>query len=189
MVDLEFKPGPEETADWPPRDPQAERQAWDVLQACARSGETLLRLRARRDTGLSLPRHQALTKLHEKPNGLTMGELARELSVTQANATALIDHLVAEGWVTRKAAGSDRRKVMVNLTGMGRSTFGLIAATFASNLTELFAGLSLLELRLLTSLMDKWRVSVDGLLAAEPEPLRHKRHFVAAGAGPGLGWV
>jgi DNA-binding MarR family transcriptional regulator len=175
--------------DWPPRDPQAEREAWHALNACLRVGELALRARVRQDTGLSLPRHQALTRLYEAPGGMTMGELSRKLGVTNGNGTALIDSLLSEGWVARESAPGDRRRVLIRLTELGRSTFHAIAGGFERQLAELFAGLSLLELRLLTSLLDKLRGSVEGAPEAEPESLRRKSRLGRGATGPGLGWV
>lgn len=51
--------------------------------------------------------------------GLT--ELAEQLGITTSSTTALVDRLVADGYAERVAHRSDRRRVSVRLTPMGRS--------------------------------------------------------------------
>lgn len=49
---------------------------------------------------------------------LTSGELAHRLALTTGATTRLIDRLVAAGWVRRAADLADRRRVVVELSGL-----------------------------------------------------------------------
>jgi DNA-binding MarR family transcriptional regulator len=49
---------------------------------------------------------------------LTSGELAHRLALTTGATTRLIDRLAAAGWVRRAADPSDRRRVVVELSGL-----------------------------------------------------------------------
>lgn len=51
--------------------------------------------------------------------GLTIGELADELLLQQPTVTKIVDRLVGEGLVARKASARDRRRVIVDLTPRG----------------------------------------------------------------------
>jgi DNA-binding MarR family transcriptional regulator len=50
----------------------------------------------------------------------TAGQLARELAVTTGAVTGVVDRLARVGYVERKPHGSDRRRVVVQLTLKGR---------------------------------------------------------------------
>ena len=59
----------------------------------------------------------------------TMGEVATARSIAINTATAIVDRLVAQGWIERRADPQDRRLVMVTLTAAGQH--------FVSDLLEL----------------------------------------------------
>jgi len=174
-------------AGWPLRDPQLERQTWDALQRCLRTCEAALEARIRGESGLSLPRHLALTALAEAPEGLTMSELARALGVTNANVTALVDALERDGWAAREGAAGDRRKVVVRLSASARRTARTLNQTFALSLGELLSELPVPELRLLVNLLEKLRRNAEQ--AAERGQDRSRQLAGHGAGGPGMGWV
>ncbi|MER3439721.1 MAG: hypothetical protein C4346_20190, partial [Chloroflexota bacterium] len=69
-------------------------------------------------TGLSLRQFTALTLIQHEST--TLGELARQLHVTPAVVTGLIDRLERRGYVRRATGAEDRRRVVLSLTDEGR---------------------------------------------------------------------
>lgn len=51
---------------------------------------------------------------------VTPGAVAREVSLSQATVTGIIDRLVARGWVSRIRGDQDRRQVSLSITDEGR---------------------------------------------------------------------
>jgi DNA-binding MarR family transcriptional regulator len=177
----------------PQRDPRLERQTWEALQGCVQLAQGALRARLRPETGLSPPRFAALALLFETPEGLGMSRLSRELRVTNANGTALVNRLEKEGWVARHSTSKDRRRVVVRLTESARRAFAAMHGPYESMLAELFAGLSLLELRLLAGLLDRLgqHLQQDQASRSRATPGLPGRRFRSAtpSSGPGWGWV
>jgi MarR family transcriptional regulator, organic hydroperoxide resistance regulator len=68
---------------------------------------------------LSVPQCDVLTTLTER-EGVSQQELAARLYVTKGNISGLIDRLVANGLVERRALASDRRSHAIHLTPAGR---------------------------------------------------------------------
>jgi DNA-binding MarR family transcriptional regulator len=68
---------------------------------------------------LSVPQCDVLTTLTEQ-EGLSQQELASRLYVTKGNISGLIDRLVANGLVERRALQGDRRSHAIHLTPAGR---------------------------------------------------------------------
>lgn len=169
--------------------PNLERAAWESLRACAALAEGLLSARVGTDTGLSVARLEALNELFGQPEGLSMGQLARALRMSNANATALVDGLERAGWVAREAVPGDRRQTQVRLTGGGQKGFAALLPGFQGAVKDLFSGLSDSELRLLHALLFKLRTQ----LGAEQTRIDHSlRVPQAPPASPkpfGWGWV
>jgi MarR family transcriptional regulator, organic hydroperoxide resistance regulator len=69
---------------------------------------------------LSVPQCDVLTTLTEC-EGLSQQELAERLYVTKGNISGLVDRLVANGLVERRALAGDRRSHAIFLTEQGRA--------------------------------------------------------------------
>ena len=76
-------------------------------------------LRFLRARGLSLSHYALLMRLH-KNGPCVVSDVASMLSISKPAATQMIDHFVAEGWVTRVERDEDRRFMTVSLTAKGR---------------------------------------------------------------------
>ena len=85
---------------------------------------TVLRRRLRDEFNITLARFDLLAQLERAPDGLTMGQLSRQLMVSNGNVTGLISRLVGEGLVERQAAAHDKRTHIVCLTKTGTNAFG-----------------------------------------------------------------
>jgi DNA-binding MarR family transcriptional regulator len=72
-------------------------------------------------TGLTAPQVLLLQTLRDK-GLLTNGELAKEMSLSQATVTSILDRLEKRGFVVRERSNTDKRKVHAILTPLGRDT-------------------------------------------------------------------
>ncbi len=100
---------------------------WVRLLRTARAIESELRERLRVEFATTLPQFDVLAALARKDDGMTMTELSRFLMVSNGNVTGIIDRLVADRLVLRKAPADDRRAIVVRLTPKGASQFAQIA--------------------------------------------------------------
>ncbi len=73
--------------------------------------------------GLSLARWTALRELAESKEGLSLGQLAEQLSCVKSNVTQLVDRLEADRLVHRVPDPDDRRSVRAELTPEGRRQY------------------------------------------------------------------
>jgi DNA-binding MarR family transcriptional regulator len=82
----------------------------------------LLREVRRRVPGpLTLPQFDVLAQLHRHGGeGMTPGELTRELLVTAGNLTGIVERLTRMELVSRHSVPGDRRAVRLRLTSKGR---------------------------------------------------------------------
>jgi DNA-binding MarR family transcriptional regulator len=71
-----------------------------------------------RRTGLTLPQLMVMQTLRDNVR-LTSGELAKEMTLTQATVTSILDRLEKKSLIARERGIEDRRKVWVSLTSDG----------------------------------------------------------------------
>ena len=96
---------------------------WLRLLRASRAIEAKLRDRLRITFEITLPQFDVVAALARHDNGMTMTELSRELMVSNGNVTGIIDRLVTEKLVLRKALAEDRRTFIVRLTPKGAAHF------------------------------------------------------------------
>lgn len=82
---------------------------------------------------LSLRQFSALTLIQEESTSL--GELARQLHVTPAVVTGLIDRLERRGYVHRTTGTDDRRRVLLSLTDEGRRARNALEVKLIDDIT------------------------------------------------------
>lgn len=114
---------------------------WLRLLTCATLVEAELRGRLRDRHGATLPRFDFLAQLDRAPEGITLGEAARRMMVTNGNVTGLAARLTAEGLVERVADGGDRRATRLRMTPAGRAAFAEMAESHRGWVAELLSGL------------------------------------------------
>lgn len=110
-----------------------------------------------REEGISHPQYAVLWVLclSEEPSGVPMGSLADGLLHRAADATRLVDRLVAAGLVTRAPSTSDRRVVLVSPTSRGREVFEVATARIKALHREQFGALTQHEIVEVTRLLNK----------------------------------
>jgi DNA-binding MarR family transcriptional regulator len=149
-----------------PGDHVAELRLWLRLLTCSTmiEGEVRRRLRERFDT--TLPRFDVLAQLDKTPAGMTLGELSQRMMVSNGNVTGLIDRLVTEGLVARRASPRDRRVQIVTLTAAGRRSFRTMAKANGDWISEVFTDLDDKDIealmRLLAKTKESARKAIDG---------------------------
>jgi DNA-binding MarR family transcriptional regulator len=90
--------------------------------------------------GLTVSRAHLLWQLRQR-GPCTQRALAADLHVTPRTITALVDALVATGFVTRQPHPSDRRAALVTFTEQGRTTAQALLDGHRRLARQLFGGL------------------------------------------------
>lgn len=102
-------------------------------------GLMLREVRRRVPVSLTLPQFDVLAQLHRREEGMTPGELTRELLVTAGNVTGIVDRLVRLGLAERRPVPQDRRAVRVRLTARGRQLMRRIIPRHRKDVAVLLA--------------------------------------------------
>ena len=74
--------------------------------------------RLAKETGLTAPQILLLQAIR-RLEGAAIGQLANEVSLSQATVTTILDRLEKRGYIERARSTVDKRKVHVHLTDMG----------------------------------------------------------------------
>lgn len=75
-------------------------------------------------SGLRVPQLRLLTLL-EQADGATVTGLSRDLNITRASASVLVNELVQKGVLVMEENPSDRRSFHIRLTELGRNKLGV----------------------------------------------------------------
>ncbi len=94
------------------------------------------------------------------PEGLPLSALGRNLLVTKANITGMVDRLERDGYVTREAHPTDRRVTHARLTTKGRRFLAQIAPLQKAWCSRAFGAFSRAEKAGLLTLIDRCAQSV-----------------------------
>jgi DNA-binding MarR family transcriptional regulator len=108
----------------------------------------------------------------------TLGDVARNLNVTPAVVTGLIDRLERRGYVRRVASVYDRRRVYIELTTAGEDVRDHAEDQLAKRLDSLLSNLSSEEINTL-----ECGLRVMEKVVASVEPRRTKPSAIKAGYG------
>ena len=91
-------------------------------------------------TGLTAPQILLLQTLRDKGQ-ITIGELAQELSLSQATVTTILDRLEKRQLIYRQRSDSDKRKVHAFLTEQARETLKNAPIPLQEQFTRQFSAL------------------------------------------------
>jgi DNA-binding MarR family transcriptional regulator len=141
---------------------------WLRLLTCSTIIERRVAQRFRDEFDSTLPRFDMLSALDRAGDaGLTMGEAAGMLMVSNGNVTGLATRLKADGLI-EPMAGADRRVQRVRLTAAGKGRFALMAAAHERWIETLFAELTETEADDLTRLLERAKRSLQAATHEEP---------------------
>ena len=152
----------------PARD-RASLRLWIELLRASRAIEAELRHRLRTEFHTTLPRFDVMAALFRVPDGMLMSELSRYLMVSNGNVTGIIDRLVAEEDVERRARPGDRRAIEVRLTARGNERFEKMARAHADWLNELLGPLGAENARTFTMELRRLRTDVRGARSVDSD--------------------
>ena len=133
---------------------------WLRILRSSRAIEGELRERLRITYGITLPQFDVMAALYRRvsdgaaASGMTMTELSRFLMVSNGNVTGIIDRLVADGLVSRKAAAEDRRAILVELTPQGIARFAEMAGVHEGWVDDLLSEFTKAEAEVLIAHLD-----------------------------------
>lgn len=142
-----------------PADHEAELRLWLRLLTCTTLIEVEIRSRLRDQFDFTLPRFDLMAQLDKAQSGMTLGELSQRMMVSNGNVTGLVERLVSQGLIERRADPKDRRAQIVNLTAEGRRAFRAMARTHENWIADIFSGLSRSEIDELMKLLAKTKGS------------------------------
>ncbi len=133
---------------------------WLRMLTCSTRIEQTVAQRLRDEFDSTLPRFDMLSALDRAGEaGLTMGEAAGMLMVSNGNVTGLAARLRADGLI-EGMAGTDRRVQRVRLTLLGQTRFAAMARAHERWIEALFADLTTTEADDLTRLLERTKRSL-----------------------------
>jgi DNA-binding MarR family transcriptional regulator len=110
--------------------------------------------------GLSRARYNVLRLLYQAPDKrLLMGDFAEGMNVSPTNISKLVDSLVADGLVRRKAHEVDKRKTWALLTDEGEGLVKACLPAVSTHVNDLWSGLDEDEKKVLAHLLSKLRMN------------------------------
>jgi DNA-binding MarR family transcriptional regulator len=139
---------------------------WLSLLGCFTSVERTIRRRLLKECHATLPRYDALNALAIFPEGLSMGDLASLLMVSNGNVTGVIKRLNEAGFVKLFTPERDRRSQVVKLTRKGRDEWEKMRAEYSATIDEMFAGLNPDDIATLTAALMAAQERIDDSLEA-----------------------
>lgn len=137
--------------------------AVDAVRALARLAKSAELALAGVD--LSLPQYRVLVFLSEH-DAAAASALATRLDVTRPTITALVDGLVARGFVQRRPARTDRRRVEHHLTPDGERVLAAGDAAVIARLEALAGHLDPVEATQASEGLDRWGEALSRARAA-----------------------
>lgn len=142
---------------------------WLRLLSCTTIIEKRLRRRFAEHFETTLPRFDVLAAL-DHHDGLTMGELSREILVSNGNVTAVVRQLQLQLLVDVRASPADRRISIVTLTADGRRHFAELATAYQQWVGELLDAIADDDQRELFDLLAEVKSSIETVEAEEAPP-------------------
>jgi len=134
---------------------------WLRLLRVAHSIEVELRRRFASEFKTTLPKFDVMAALSRAEHGMKMTELSRYLMVSNGNVTGIIDRLVGEEIVERRAQAGDRRATFVRLTAKGVARFAIMAEAHEGWIGEILADYSSAEAETLFALLGGVRAAAQ----------------------------
>ncbi len=114
----------------------------------------------RKTVGLTTPQLLLLRAVAQSADA-TGGRIARELSLSQATVTTLIDRLEGGGFLVRARDESDRRRVYLQLTDAGREVLSRAPDLLQDQFVRRFEALAEWERSLITAALQRTATLMD----------------------------
>lgn len=160
--------------------PGASRSAAESAANLVRAADAFLAevQRRRRDIAdLSASAFQALAILEGASEPLAGHVIAERMLVSSASMTSLLDTLERRGLVQRQKHPSDRRKVLIELTGQAREIVDRMLPVVHAAATEALVNLTEIEREELIALLTTIRSGIAGAASRPPlTPKPRRKH-------------
>ena len=118
--------------------------------------------------GLTSPQLLILEAIHDAGD-VTIGTIARHVSLSQATVTTILDRLERRGLVFRQRSTVDKRKVHAHLTDIGRTALDDAPTPLQQSFTERFGNLQDWEKSMITASLQRVADMMDaGTIDASP---------------------
>lgn len=104
--------------------------------------------------GLTSPQLVVLKEI-KRSKELVTGQLAREVSLSQATVTSILDRLEKKGYVKRIRSAQDKRKVLVSLSEQGETVLAKTPSLLQEEFVEKFSALEAWEQSMLLSSLER----------------------------------
>jgi DNA-binding MarR family transcriptional regulator len=106
-------------------------------------------------TGISLAQLFVLQQLAER-SASSLNELAERTATHQSSVSVVVRRLVERGYVTRVSSSTDKRRIEIDVTAMGRAMITEAPTTIQTQLMEALRRLSSSDQTMLADLMERW---------------------------------
>ncbi|RCU45434.1 MULTISPECIES: MarR family winged helix-turn-helix transcriptional regulator [Corallincola] len=111
-------------------------------------------------SGLTSPQLLVLQALKNK-QAMISREIAKEINLSQATITSILDRLEAKQLITRKRSEDDRRKVMVSLSEKGHEKIASAPAPLQESFVRQFKQLESWEQSMILSSLQRLATMMD----------------------------
>jgi DNA-binding MarR family transcriptional regulator len=143
-------------------------RAWRLFFESALALVDVLDDELERDAGIPLRWYDVLVHLEETPDGLRMNELAERILYSKSSFTRVVDRMEEAGLVRRVRPDTDRRSILVVLTGQGLAMIDEARRHHREGIEQHFSRhLTDADIKALTRALDK--------VSAHARPLRPGR--------------
>lgn len=116
--------------------------------------------RLAKTSGLTAPQILLLQTIQTKPDA-TIGAIAKEISLSQATVTTILDRLEKRGLIIRQRSLSDRRRVNVQLTEAGQTAIEQAPTPLQEHFTERFNALEEWEQNMIISSLQRVAIMMN----------------------------
>jgi DNA-binding MarR family transcriptional regulator len=110
--------------------------------------------------GLTGPQLIALREIGGSPE-VSLGEVARAISLSQATVTGIVERLEKRGLVDRRGSESDRRKVLMHITAAGEQLLKTAPPLMTESFMERFNSLEDWEKAMILSSLQRIVAMID----------------------------
>lgn len=141
--------------------------AWRSMIRATLTGKRVMHAQFE-DRGITGPQFGVIRVVGEAgPEGVKLSDISRELHVTSANVTGLVDRLEESGYLTREPDPADRRVLLARLTADGREFLEQVIPAHRAFVARVMSCLSAEEQAGLADLLS--RVAAHAIAIARPE--------------------
>jgi DNA-binding MarR family transcriptional regulator len=148
----------------------ADRHSTERAMNAVRSIVRALRINTRAielKMGISLAQLFVLQQLAERP-AASLNELAERTATHQSSVSVVVRRLVERGYVSRTSSSSDKRRIEIDVTPIGRALLTEAPTTIQSQLMAALSGMDASEQTTLADLLERWLREAKIDIAAPP---------------------